>query len=109
MISRPPFFVDLAHISPSRTSTLRDQIAAMGQKVADCFEIITSPLIMEIRIAPDGRLFLIEAVPEFGGEFIPDILIPSRRGYNFIAETIKAAAGLDFKFHRSIPEKQYRG
>jgi biotin carboxylase len=97
VLSDPPFFVDLAHLSPSVHFGLKDRISAMGQKVADAFEIHTSPLIMEIRITPAGRLYLIEAVPEFGGEFIPDVLIPRRTGYNFIAETIRAATGMEFR------------
>jgi len=97
VVSAPPCFVDLVHISPSRHYQSRDRVAAMGQGVADAFEIHTSPLIMEIRIDGKGDLHLIEAVPEFGGEFIPDILIPGRTGYNFIGETIKAATGMDFR------------
>lgn len=96
VLSDPPFFVDLAHLSPSRHFGMKDAISATGQRVADAFEIRTSPLIMELRVTPAGALHLIEAVPEFGGEFIPDILIPRRTGYNFIAETIRAATGMDF-------------
>ncbi len=97
IMSPHPRFVDLAHISPSKHYRSLDRIAAMGQKVADAFEIRTSPLIMEIRIDENGGLHLIEAVPEFGGEFIPDVLIPKRTGYNFIGETIKAVTGMDFR------------
>lgn len=93
VLSDPPFFVDLVHLSPSKHFNLKDGISAIGQKVADSFEINTSPLIMEIRVSPSGGLFLIEAVPEFGGEFIPDVLIPRRTGYDIIAETIRAATG----------------
>ncbi len=91
-----PWFVDLMHVSPSRYYRLSDAISSIGQAVADAFEIATSPLIMEFIVSEGDRLFLIEAVPEFGGEFIPDILIPARTGYNVIREAVRAVTGAGF-------------
>ncbi|MDY6933531.1 MAG: ATP-grasp domain-containing protein [Spirochaetota bacterium] len=93
----PPFFVDIMHISPSKYMNLWDKIINIGQKVSDAFEISTSPLIMELIITKEESINVIEAVPEFGGEFLPEILIPSRTGYNFIREAIKATISNDFK------------
>ena len=95
--SYPPYFVDLLHTSPTKHIDLAKNIHAIGQSVADAFNIFTSPLIMEIVISKDKELFLIEAVPEFGGEFLPDKLVPARTGYNFIRESIKAMTGKGFK------------
>ena len=58
--------------------------------------LYTSPLIMELIIDENDNIHVIEAVPEFGGEFIPDILIPARTGYNFLREVIKASTSQDF-------------
>lgn len=102
VLSAPPFFVDLMHLAPSKHFSLSRKVSELGQKIADAFEIITSPLIMEIKVTQKEELSLIEAVPEFGGEFIPDIVISRRTGYNFIAETIKASAGREFK----LPQPQ---
>ncbi len=102
-----PHFVDLIHISPSKYYSLRERVAEIGQKVAAAFEIGTSPLIMELRITDRGELFLIEAVPEFGGEFIPDVLIPERTGYNFIRETVKAVTGDEFVPPLQKPVKKH--
>ncbi len=95
-LSPAPYFVDVMHISPSRFEHLRDRITALGQRIAEEFEILVSPLIMEIIVDADGGLSLIEAVPEFGGEFIPDLLIPESTGYGFVRETIKAATNTGF-------------
>ncbi len=106
VLSLPPFFVDLMHLAPSRHFSRSKEVSEIGQKIADAFDIITSPLIMEIKINAQKELSLIEAVPEFGGEFIPDFVIPKRTSYNFIAETIKAATGEDFKLPRAGTKKK---
>lgn len=89
----PPYFVDRIHTSPSRYYHLFDKIEAIGQKVSEAFDIITSPMIMEFIVDPNEELHLIEAVPEFGGEFLSDIVIPSRLGYDVFSEMIKAVTG----------------
>lgn len=93
----PPYFIDIMHISPSRYCHLSKNIERIGQAVADAFSLVRTPLIMEFAVNEDEELFLIEAVPEFGGEFIPDILVPAASRYNLIGETIKSMTGLGFK------------
>ncbi len=92
-----PYFVDIMHISPSRYFNIWDKIQETGQKIADSFEIITSPLLMELIINDKGDIFVIEAAPEFGGEFLSDVLIPQRTGYNIIRESINAVTNRNFK------------
>lgn len=88
-----PHFVDTMHIMPSRYSSLADETTRTGQALADIFNIHTSPVIMEFLVDRDGGLHLIEAIPEFGGEFIPDIMIPASTGYNHIGNLISAVTG----------------
>lgn len=88
-----PHFVDTMHIMPSRYSDLSDATANTGQALADIFNIHTSPVIMEFLVDREGGLHLIEAIPEFGGEFIPDIMIPASTGYNHIGNLISAVTG----------------
>jgi biotin carboxylase len=89
----PPYFVDRIHVSPSRYYHLFDKIEAVGQKVSDAFDIVTSPMIMEFIVDPNEELHLIEAVPEFGGEFLSDVVIPSRLGYDVFREMVRAVTG----------------
>lgn len=96
-LTPPPYFVDLEHIYPSRYFDLWDRISAIGQRVADAFDIATSPLIMELIVSEGRELSLIEAAPEFGGEFISDVLIPEGTGYNLIQQSIRAVSGLGFR------------
>jgi biotin carboxylase len=111
-----PYFVDIMHIAPSKYNQLWSEIQAIGQSVADCFNIINSPLIMEIVITKNKEIFLIESTPEFGGEFLSDILIPERTGYNMIRECIKSVIDKNFspppfnkKFRKSLIVKYLTG
>ncbi len=92
-----PFFVDLMHSTPSKYSHLIDKTIKTGQMIAEIFNIQTSPMIMEFIVDEKDELYLLEAVPEFGGEFIPDILIPAATGYNHIAGAIMAVTGNPLK------------
>jgi len=91
-----PYFVDLIHTSPSKYDHKTDDINAIGQKIADTMEIINSPMIMEFIISED-KLYLLEAVPEFGGEFIPDVMVPNATGYTLIENSVRAFAGLKYR------------
>lgn len=91
-----PHFVDTMHIMPSRYSGLAEETVKTGQALAGIFNIHTSPVIMEFLVDREGHLYLIEAIPEFGGEFIPDIMIPASTGYNHIGSLISAVTGESF-------------
>jgi biotin carboxylase len=95
--SFPPYFIDMLHIAPSKYAHLSGKIENIGQMVAGAFGIEKSALIMEFVVDKNDELFLIEAVPEFGGEFLPDVLIPASTNYNIIAEAIKSMTKRDFK------------
>jgi len=101
----PPCFVDLMHVSPSRHYHLSKKITDLGQAVADAFDINTAPLIMEIIVGENNDLYVIEAVPEFGGEYLADIVIPERTGYAFVREAVRAFTGRGF----TPPEAHTRG
>jgi biotin carboxylase len=94
--SPPPYFVDIMHISPSKYIHLWNKIQQIGQKISDSFEIFTSPLLMELIITENEEIFVIETAPEFGGEFLSDVLIPERTKYNIIRESIKAVINKNF-------------
>lgn len=98
-----PCFVDVMHTAPSKYQHLVNSTIETGQKIAASFSIQTSPLIMEFVVDHEENLYLLEAVPEFGGEFIPDIMIPAATGYNHLGHTLKAATFYDFKPPLKLP------
>lgn len=89
-------FIDIMHISPSKYTHLWDRIAEIGQSVSDTYNITSAPLIIEFIVDKNESLYIIEAVPEFGGEFLADTVIPQGTGYNFIEEAINSQIGFGF-------------
>ena len=92
----PPSFIDVAHVTPSKHIGFAKKASDIAQKIAQAFGIATAPLVMECVITPDGELYLIEAVPEFGGEFLADVLIPASCNYRIIRQVIRSMTGLGF-------------
>lgn len=90
-----PYFVDTMHISPSKYTERAAEISELGQKVVDAFSIERAPLVMEIKIK-DDQLYVLEAVPEFGGEHIPEIIIPRSSGTNYFQSAINAMGNDQF-------------
>ena len=95
--SSPPYFSDILHTTPSKYHHLVNKTIEIGEKIADIFEIETSPIIMEFKIDSNENLYLLEAVPEFGGEFIPDVMIYAATGYNHIENSIRASSNNNFR------------
>ncbi len=100
----PPYFVDIVHTAPSKHSQFENEINKIGQKIADAFKIKNSPIIMEF-IVSQGQLYLLEAVPEFGGEFIPEFVVPHSTGYNIIENSVRAFSGQKFKSPEKILQR----
>lgn len=88
-ITAHPYFADLKHSAPSKYYDLWDKIVDIGQKIADGFNIINAPLLIEMRIRDDNEIFVIETAPEFGGEFLSDILIPNLLNTSIMKNCIK--------------------
>ena len=93
----PPYFCDILHTTPSKYQHLVNKTTEIGAKIAEVFNIDTSPMIMEFKVDSNENLYLLEAVPEFGGEFIPDVMIYAATGYNYIENIIRAASKNNFK------------
>lgn len=90
--SPEPWFLDLEHSTPSRYAKRSGEIEETGQGIARAFGLVNTPLVMEF-IVTDKGLFCIEAVPEFGGEYLPEFLIPESTGIDFMQLAIESATG----------------
>jgi biotin carboxylase len=88
-------FIDIRHVAPSRRIEAWDIIENVGQSIVDAFSIMNSPLIMEIRFDKNNKPWVIEAVPEFGGEYIAEYILIYRSKYNIYKQMINAIIGKD--------------
>ncbi|HRX15055.1 MAG TPA: ATP-grasp domain-containing protein [Spirochaetota bacterium] len=91
----PPYFVDIMHSSPSKHSSLYQEITEIAQKTATAFDINCSPLVLECKIR-DNNIYVLEAVAEFGGEYIPEVIISHTTGHNFFKAAIAAMTDDNF-------------
>lgn len=89
VLSAKPYFVDRMHLLPSNYQSMSSQFEELGQKIADSFNLHSTPLLMECIIS-NNKIYLIEAACEFGGEFLADYAIPARSDYNIFSSFILA-------------------
>ena len=94
--SKEPPFLDVMHVSPSKYYHLWERISEIGQAISDMYYLESSPLIIEFIVDKDETIYAIEAIPEFGGEFLADIVVPKATGYNFLSEAINSQTGIGF-------------
>ena len=104
-LTKTPFFVDTDHIVPSKFERLSDEINSIGEDIAKAYSIHTSPLIIEMRIDKNDSIFVMEAVPEFGGEYLAEYLIPEFTGIDVFKEIIWALNDPSYVFRKRIKKK----
>jgi len=93
-----PYFVDIQHSAPSKYINRWNELEILGQKIIEAFGINTSPVVIEIRFDENNEPYVIEVVPEFGGEYLADMLLPERSGLNFMKQAIYAITGDNVQF-----------
>ncbi len=99
--SRPPLYAELAHKYPAWLEPEKEsEMVDMMQKIATEMEIHSAPLLGEFilgnsRRVKQDRLYLVEAAPEVGGEFLADVMVPALKQVNYFQELIKLQAGLE--------------
>ncbi|MFW5808651.1 MAG: ATP-grasp domain-containing protein [Spirochaetota bacterium] len=87
--TEPPFFADIIHSAPSHYSDSHQTVTQIGQSIAEAFSIRCSPLVIEMKVR-NGEFFVIETVAEFGGESIPEHLIPRTQNINIFEQALCA-------------------
>lgn len=101
-------YLEIAHTLPFLHSEL------IGEILLNCRALIAAtgmndcPFVAEFRINPEGEIYLIEAVPEVGGEFLADQLIPNYFGASYFANLVKLLAGEKIKpfvNYSAVPKK----
>lgn len=95
-------FLEVAHTLPSQYRDYTSEINIILSSITKFFGFSHTPFVAEFKIDSNGRLYLLEAAPEVGGEFLADALIPEYFGYDYFDILYKTLIG---KFP-TIPEPQ---
>jgi len=88
-------FLDLYHFAPINIpQDIIKKLYWISKKIIDFLEIRYGPLIFEF-IRRGKEIFLLEAIPDFGGEYIADFVIPNIYSVDIFEIIVKYIAFLD--------------
>ncbi len=82
-----PFLEEL-HLYPSKKEILSGEISLICQKICNLSGLENSAFCAEFKITSSNEIYLIEAVPEIGGEYLADELLKNLR-YDYFENYIK--------------------
>lgn len=80
--TKPPF-LERAHIAPTRHIDYLTNIHIILQNIVHFFQFRNTPLLGEFKINAKGEIFLIEAAPEVGGEYLADHMVQEYHGMDY--------------------------
>ena len=83
LITKKAPFIEIAHIFPSKYDFLAGEVILNCQTLVFATNLINCPLVAEFKVTSENELFLIEAHPEVGGEFLADFLIKNYYKYDY--------------------------
>ncbi|MGQ2827539.1 ATP-grasp domain-containing protein, partial [Leptospira kirschneri] len=90
-------YLEIAHTLPFLHSELIGEILLNCRALIAVTKMNDCPFVAEFRINPQGEIYLIEAVPEVGGEFLADNLIPNYFGSSYFENLVKLLVGEKIK------------
>jgi biotin carboxylase len=105
----PPYFVEMGQHQPARfDDELQNKIQEVIKKTLTALGIENGASHSEIKITPDGEIFIIEIGARMGGDYIGSHLVRLSTGYDFVKGVIEVALGVEPKiimketFHAGI-------
>jgi biotin carboxylase len=72
-----PPFIERAHILPSKHMDYISEFTIIMKNISKHLGLKHTPFLAEFKIDEEGDIFLLEAVPEVGGEYLAESLIPN--------------------------------
>jgi biotin carboxylase len=101
-----PPFLEIAHVLPCSQPDIIGEIRFQCQRIVSVTGLVNSPLVAEFKMDSKKNIFLIEVVPEIGGEFLADWIIPKHYEYNYFDDYVRLITGQDLKlFNKNKKQK----
>ncbi|MDX1957932.1 MAG: ATP-grasp domain-containing protein [Leptospiraceae bacterium] len=88
-----PPFLEKTHIVPSTSRELAGEVILICNEIIKATGLDDSPFVAEFKVNQRGDIYLIECVPEIGGEFLADALIPNQFKYDYFFNYVKLILG----------------
>lgn len=90
--SYPPF-LELSHQLPTSQIKSLGELRLICQQIVSLTDLDNSPLVAEFKITSRGEIYLIEVMPEVGGEYLADYLIKEYYSYDYFKNYIQLLLG----------------
>ncbi|MCB1178863.1 MAG: ATP-grasp domain-containing protein, partial [Leptospiraceae bacterium] len=88
-----PPFLELAHIIPSDAKDLTGEFKFICQRIANLTNLENTPIVAEFKVDSKKNIYLIEFVPEIGGEYLADELLKNQFGYEYFEDYLRLITG----------------
>ncbi len=88
-----PPFIELSHRLPSVHPKIKGELRLICQNIIHLTGLENSPIVAEFKVTARGEIYLIEIMPEIGGEYLADFLIPEFYSYDYFQNYIRLALG----------------
>ncbi|PJZ54739.1 ATP-grasp domain-containing protein [Leptospira adleri] len=101
-------YLEIAHTLPFLHTELVGEILLNCRALVAATRMNNCPFVAEFRINPLGEIYLIEAVPEVGGEFLADYLVPNYFGSRYFENLVRLLVGEKIKpfvQYSEVPKK----
>ncbi len=104
-----PPYLEIAHVLPTRYPGIIGEIKLIMQRIINLTGLSNGALVAEFKSNSRGELFLMEVMPEIGGEYLADILIPNAFDYNYFYDYINIITGKEPEMNknRNIQNNKY--
>jgi biotin carboxylase len=88
-----PPFLELSHRLPTIHAKVKGELRLICQNIIHLTGLENSPIVAEFKVTARGDIYLIEIMPEIGGEYLADSLIPEFYSYDYFQNYIRLALG----------------
>lgn len=91
-----PHFIERGHLEPAPVSAdMYERVSQVVMHALDSLEIRNSASHSEIKITPDGEIYLIEIGGRMGGDCIGSDLVRYSTGIDYVRAVIQVACGIE--------------
>lgn len=92
-ITRPPYFVEIAHSEPSRLGKeVQEKIKIVALQAIEAIGLQNGPSHTEIKVTEEGPK-IVEIAARLGGDFITSRLVPLSTGVDLVGASVVLATG----------------
>ncbi len=101
-----PPFLEISHRLPSEHSDFTGEIKMICQNIIRHSNLNFCPFVAEFKISANGDIFLIEALPEVGGEHLAENLLREYYNYDYFKNLINLLTKKSIQYKPKSPSPQ---